>query len=275
MTTPTSRLVSMISSDYNPCAVVGSGACTHRSTRNMNIGSLARSLVILLVTAITGVCEDVPEKPKDTFPKWAFCVAYQVRDPDDRDARPVNPSPNAVKDPLNNGDTWIPNGLINDRNIVDVAALTTRLVKSGALKHEAAEGVIRRTTAGTKMHPIMECYDPHHLFVFYGYDGHPVAAIEVCFSCNRVKMTPEIRVGSGAVGPFETADLAGLAKIATEAGLDLKPFASIDTYVKRLDQLTKRIQEQEANDTRQPDTRPELKLKGSDKHQFEAEGNSR
>ena len=209
----------------------------------MNIRVLATSSAILLVTTITGLCEAVQEKPKLSFPKWAFCVAYQVRDPDERDARPIDP--NAEKDPFSDGDTRIPYGQINDRNVIDVAALTTRLVKSGALKHQAAEAVIQGVTAGAKRHPIMECYDPHHLFVFYGYEGHPVAAIEVCFSCNRVKMTPEIRAagpyGAGTFGTFETADLAGLAKIASDAGLDLKPFASVDAYVQRLDQLTKRI----------------------------------
>ena len=60
------------------------------------------------------------------------------------------------------------------------------------------------------------------------------------FSCNRVKMTPEIRIGGGR-GSFETADLSGLAKIAFAAGLDLKPFASVEAYVQRLDQIEKRI----------------------------------
>lgn len=242
----------------------------------MNIGTLARSSVILLATAFAGLCEDVPEKPMDTFPKWAFCVAYQVRNPDERDARPVDPSPDAVKDPLNDGDTWIPCGLINDRNVVDVAALSTRLVKSGSLKHQAAEEVIRGTTAGTERHPIMECYEPHHLFVFYGYEGHPVAAIEVCFSCNRVKMSPEVRARKGTFGPFETADLAGLAKIASEAGLDLKPFASLDAYVQRLDQLKKRgTKEAEQDGSGQATTRPESKSEDSDNFQPEAELRSR
>ena len=201
-------------------------------------------------------------------------MAYQVRDPDVRDARPVDPK--AEKDPFNDGNTWIPYDLINDRNIVDVAALSTRLVKSGVLKHDAAEGVIRGSTQGTKRHPIMECYDPHHLFVFYDYEGRPVAAIEVCFSCNRVQMSPEVRVRRGTFGPFETADLAGLAKIVTEAGLDLKPFASLDAYVQRLDRLTKRITEEaEQAGAGQPATRSESKSEGDDKPQPEAEGRSR
>lgn len=207
----------------------------------MNIGPLTRFLASLLIVTTAGLSDEVTEQHRDAFPAWAFCVAYQVRDPDARDARPVDP--NAEKDPLNDGDTRIPYGLINDRNIVDVAALRTRLVKSRVLKHEAAEDVIRGVLHGAKRHPIMECYEPRHMFVFYGYEGHPVAAIEVCFSCNRVKMSPEVRVGGGAAGGFETADLAGLAKVATGAGLDLKPFASLDLYIDRLVQQTKQNQD--------------------------------
>jgi hypothetical protein len=241
----------------------------------MKTAVFTRSLALLLIATFTGLCDVVPDQPKVIFPKWAFCVAYQVRDADDRDARPVDPK--AEKDPFGDGKTTIPYGLINDRNIVDVAALSTRLVKSGVLKHEAAEGVIRGSTEGAKRHPIMDCYEPHHLFVFYDYDGDPVAAIEVCFSCNRVKMTPEVRVRGGTFGPFETADLVGLAKIATEAGLDLKPFASLDAYVNRLDESTKRIQEEEAEQagTEQPATRPQSKSEGGDKPQPESEGRSR
>jgi hypothetical protein len=240
----------------------------------MKTGVFTRSLALLLIATFVGLCDEVPGQNKAAFPKWAFCVAYEVRDADDRDARPVDPK--AEKDPFGDGDTRIPYGLINDRDIVDVAALSTRIVKSGVLKHEAAEQVIRGSTQGTKRHPIMECYEPHHIFVFYDYDGRPVAAIEVCFSCNRVKMTPEVRVRGGTFGPFETADLAGLAKIATEARLDLKPFASLDVYVQRLDRLSKRITEEaEQAGAGQPATRSESDSEGGDKSQPEAEGRSR
>ena len=247
---------------FHPCRgelkPLASGAkLIHCCAEIMNIGTLARSLAVLLVSTIIGICEDVSEKKKDEFPKWAFCMAYEVRDPDARDSRPIDP--NAEKDPFN-GDTWIPQGLINDRNIVDVAALTARIVKAGMLKQQAALAVVRGATGETK-YPVSECYVPHHLFVFYDYEGHPVAAISVCFSCNRVKMTPKVGGGRGPVDPFETGDLAGLAKIATEAGLDLKPFPSLDLYLKRLDQQTGRGH---------PAARPVSKSGGEDTPQSES-----
>ena len=125
--------------------------------------------------------------------------------------------------------------MLNSQNIVDVAALSTRVVKSGMLKQDTAESVIRKSTQGDEWHPIIESIQPRHIFVFYDYEGHPVAAIEVDFQYNRVRMRPEVRPNEGKRGPFETADLASLAKIAVEAGLDLKPFAeTVEDYVKRL-----------------------------------------
>ena len=189
--------------------------------------------------ALTCVCfvlfnlwSEAQEK-RSSFPMWAFCVAYQIRDADHREKRPIDP--NEEKDPFNPGDTWIPRSMLNSQNIVDVAALSTRVVKSGMLKQDTAESVIRKSTQGDEWHPIIESIQPRHIFVFYDYEGHPVAAIEVDFQYNRVRMRPEVRPNEGKRGPFETADLASLAKIAVEAGLDLKPFAeTVEDYVKRL-----------------------------------------
>jgi hypothetical protein len=249
---------------------------TTRLTKNnqlnmTNAGVIKRFLALLLAVTAVGLCEEAPDQKRIKFPPWAFCIAYQVRDPDKRDARPEDPK--AEKDPFSEGGTWIPHGLMNDRNVVDVAALSTRIVKSGILKHDAAEGVVRGATNGAKRHPVMDCYNPHHLFVFYDYEGKPVAAIEVCFTCNRVKMTPEVRAGVGAAGPFESADLAGLAKIASEAGLDLKPYADLDQYVQRLDEITKRISlELEKLGAGKTASFPELKSEGSDKAQPQMDG---
>jgi hypothetical protein len=191
-----------------------------------------------LTITTTGLSEEVVGQQRVSFPKWDFCVAYQVRDADERDARP---NTNDEKDPFNErGAVTIPHNLIHHRQIVDVAALSTRTVKSGGLKRETAEGVFRAATLGSKRHPIMECYTPHHIFVFYSHEGQPVAAIEACFTCNRVVMKPEIRERAGTFGPYETADLANLAKIAADAGLSLKPYPTLEAYHQRLKQLDER-----------------------------------
>jgi hypothetical protein len=211
----------------------------------MKTDVLIRLVVFLLASAIAGRSEEPPAKQRNAFPKWAFCVAYQFRDADERDARPVDP--NGEKNPFDDGNTWIPHALLNGRSIIDVASLSTRAIKSGTLKHEVAEQVIRGATQGAKEHPVKECYEPHHVFVFYSYEGQPVAAIEVCFSCNRVRMSPEVL--ERATGSFETADLAALAKIASATGLSLSPFVSLEEYLRRLnatDDRVKRAAEQAA-----------------------------
>ena len=95
----------------------------------MKIKVSAHITAILFIATLVGLGDEVKGQQKAAFPEWAFCVAYQVRDADERDARPVNPK--AGKDPFDDGDSRIPHGLIDDKNIVDVAALTTRVVKSG------------------------------------------------------------------------------------------------------------------------------------------------
>jgi hypothetical protein len=199
---------------------------------------LLTSAVILLSTMLSSAGQDEKRSEQTRFPKWACCIAYQVRDADKRDARPANP---ADLDPFaEDKKTQIPYHLLSERHIVDVAALSTRIVTSALLKHDTAVRVIHDVTKGSKRHPIMECYEPHHIFIFYNHEGQPVAAIEVCFSCNRVKMNPEIRDGQGVIGSFETSDLLDLAKIASTHGFALAPFDSLDAYAQR----TKRLEEQ-------------------------------
>lgn len=200
----------------------------------MNLGTRTLSFAFLWIATFTGSCEEAPDQNADAFPRWAFCVVYQVRDADLREARPVDPD--AEKDPFHDEDTWVPLNLLHEHHVVDVAALSTRVVKSRVLDHRSAEAAIRAMIQGAERHPMMDCYDPHHLFVFYCHEGAPVAALEVCFSCSRVKMSPDRRGRLQGLDAFETADLAGLAKVASDAGLELSPFDSLDAYTRHLDQ---------------------------------------
>jgi hypothetical protein len=118
----------------------------------MKIKGITKFLALWLAATFVGLSEEIPNGEKIPFPKWAFCVAYQVRDADERDARPVDPTVKKEDplDPFSDEDTWIPHEFINDRHIVDVPALSTRSVKSGVLKHQAAEKIIQATTRGER-----------------------------------------------------------------------------------------------------------------------------
>ena len=57
------------------------------------------------------------------------------------------------------------------------------------------------------------CYEPHHIFLFYGPEGNVVQAIEVCFGCKMIIAAPIPESGT----PW--ADLRKLATLCDELGL--------------------------------------------------------
>ena len=80
----------------------------------------------------------------------------------------------------------------------------------------------------------MECYEPHHIFVFYSHSGAPVACIEVCLSCNRVEQSPKVKWTRSLDGAYETADLLSLARVFSDAGLPLNPYKSLREFEEKL-----------------------------------------
>jgi hypothetical protein len=59
------------------------------------------------------------------------------------------------------------------------------------------------------------CFDPRHAFIFYDEHKKAVAAIEVCFDCYGMYMTPG--------GMPEHIDFPAVADLANELGLPLHP----------------------------------------------------
>ena len=72
------------------------------------------------------------------------------------------------------------------------------------------------------------CYDPEHVFVFYSANNHPVAALEVCFSCKTIRCWPD-----KAGDPFH--DFADMAKLASELHVWAPSAGTIDEYIKDLE----------------------------------------
>ncbi len=58
----------------------------------------------------------------------------------------------------------------------------------------------------------VECYDPHHAFVFYDRDWKPVAWIDICFFCDDWSAVPK-------EGSAEIIDLQKLERFCREIGL--------------------------------------------------------
>lgn len=71
------------------------------------------------------------------------------------------------------------------------------------------------------------CYQPHHIFVFYGSDGVATQAIEVCFACRNIIVAPEPADGT------PSASLRELATLCSDLGLWFTD-ESLSDYLARL-----------------------------------------
>jgi hypothetical protein len=184
--------------------------------------NLIRSLALSLSLITTGIitAEPVPFPLPGVIPEASFCVAYVIRDPDVRDSRPDSDNPFST-----NGES-IPRDILRSDCKVDVAALVSRVTAQARLTKEQITGTYKAVIEGQSRFPVAECYDPHHLIICYSETGTPLSCIEICFTCNRVKITPESRQLNSSDHFFERSDLIALARIFTELKLPLPPFES-------------------------------------------------
>ncbi len=151
----------------------------------------------------------------------AFCVAYVIRSPDERDRRPRTEE--EVKLGLPGGTS---STLLQKKSVLDVAALASRVKAQAVLNADQTSRLTEAVLRGDRRHPMTLCYEPHHAFVFYSESGRPLCCIEVCFTCNEVRTSPQIRTtqSDGRVPFAEGADLIAIAKILDELGLPLVPY---------------------------------------------------
>jgi hypothetical protein len=185
------------------------------------------ALMLVLATWWSGPshAEDNPASAKaaDLIARSAFCIAYVIRDADQRDLRPpLKGDPFQTKEDVVHGGSILGKG----EDLLDVAALASRATAQARISKEQ---ISRLTTALFKtnsFHPMASCYEPHHAVVFYSDHGEPTCCIEICFSCNEVKTAPKLREKTCEAGQYwiEGADLVGMAKIFDELKLPLIPY---------------------------------------------------
>jgi hypothetical protein len=113
---------------------------------------------------------------------------------------------------------------------VDPAVLAARSVARKTLSSASLKAVLDAALDRAARYPVSECYDPHHLFVFYAQTGQPVGAIEVCLTCHRIRILPGEAETRNWEGVYETADLLALAEQLSAAGLPLTPFETLGEY---------------------------------------------
>lgn len=59
----------------------------------------------------------------------------------------------------------------------------------------------------------VDCYDPHHAFVFYDVEGKVMASVDICFLCEDHMARPK--------GTAKNADLIALEKFCRDLGLPM------------------------------------------------------
>jgi hypothetical protein len=187
---------------------------------------LAAFLLLFCSPCLVADDHPSPKRAADLISQSAFCIAYVIRDADNRDQRPVPDG-----DPFQPSEEGVREGSILSRGgdgIVDVPALTSRVTAQARLSKEQISRLSAAVLETDHFHSIADCYEPHHAFVFYSRQGDPLCCIEICFSCNRIKTSPELR-GISTNEELEAAigaDLITLAKIFDELKLPLAPYHS-------------------------------------------------
>jgi hypothetical protein len=158
------------------------------------------------------------------LPNWAFCTAYVLRDTDKRDERPTDPN---TKDPLADKVTT-PYGILHGSNIIDVESLLSRTTDQKRLDKIASKLLLNALSFDDKKNAVMDCYDPHHIFVFYDYDGKPVAAVEVCLTCRHIKLEASQEGTQNLYG----TDMISIVQILADLKLSLHPYKSTEDFIK-------------------------------------------
>lgn len=165
-------------------------------------------LALLLLPVAVSFAEEVPPPKPVILPEYSYCMAYVLND--------------AV---VEHGNVLLESG----DEPLEVKVLTARKTKEARLTPEQAKGVIATASADVPRLPPMECYQPHHVFVFYSKTEKPVACLEVCFTCNAAKLRPSADPADVKLYRY---DQNALAKMVAELKLPLTPYTSLEDYEK-------------------------------------------
>jgi hypothetical protein len=178
-------------------------------------------------TALVKSWESQNAKVKASLAKASFCVAYTLADEGEVSLKSGKETPAAEKA------SRISRRVLSQEHIVDVAALASLVVAQRQLRPTSTKLLLDAALDRKGSYPIRECYDPHHVFVFYSSAGQPVGCMEVCLTCNRIRVVPGEAETTSWDGSLETAEMETLATVIASAGLPLTPFKSLEDYRER------------------------------------------
>lgn len=177
-------------------------------------------------------------KALDRISQSAFCIAYVLRDADERDLRPgLAADPFRTKDEEES--TTGVSILSQGEGVVNVDTLVSRVTAQARVPKAQISRLTAALLKTDSQFPVFDCYEPHHAFVFYSPQGEPLCCIEICFSCTGFRTSPKLRMRTmdeelkAVVG----ADLREIARIFDELKLPLTPYKSLEELEKRLTKL--------------------------------------
>ena len=208
------------------------------STNQLSAGQISQwqrvtsALKTLLFSALLGICGCSPTPNEPAPPKYEEPFAW----PPNRFSKVVGYS---FEHPGMGG--------VLSKRGVDMQSLEKFSSSEAELSRPQTDQLLGAVLKCDEGFPVMLCYMPHHIFVFYSELNEPVAAIEVCFSCNNIQMWPDAaNVRSPGI------DLPTLAHLANELKIGFgSPQLTLRKYLENLRKeqeehvrLLKEIQEQ-------------------------------
>jgi hypothetical protein len=211
-----------------------------------------KTLLLALLFAFQAATAEEPKNrtsaaPINWFSEASYYVACELGDPP---TNPAKASSNKHFEDLKKC------RILQTRTHLNQIGLTAQTIHQKLLSKDQIAELTKATFKSTVHYPVFDCYDPHHVFVFYDDFGKPVACIEVCFECNAIKYATDLTTSllpkvigksENESDPFSggndtqyenwppfraSGDFLAIAKICIHSGMGLGKFKTLEEFEK-------------------------------------------
>lgn len=206
-------------------------------------------MTLAATTSMSALAADEPLKMEKvhTSETWMamvdpwFVMVYHLGDFEECDKRPTH-------DPFTPGGEEklpTPRFLSQGSELLDVAAVIAATKKRIKISKEQFASLMEAVLDSNIEAFVADFYDPHHLVVCYDEFGAPKAAVEICFGCNQIRISP----GHHLIAS-NRYDMVALARMFVSWGLPLggKEERSLKDYEHRDREWRKRQDERARKD---------------------------
>lgn len=145
--------------------------------------------------------------------KASRVVAYRFSSPEDG-GQPVEPG----------------FSLVSREGVLNRAALELLKKKEVTLTTDQVGKLVDVVYGPNELESGAACYDPHHIFLFYGEAGRLLNTVEGCFSCVNIGCFPELPESQ-----WRHHDFRRLARLCDEVGIGMTSGTAED-FIRMLDE---------------------------------------